>query len=89
VISVIIWVASGPIFHWSDTCQLVINTTSSIVTLLMVFLIQATQNRDTLAIQAKLDELIRASSEARNGFIGIDQLSDVQLRRLRAKEKHS
>jgi low affinity Fe/Cu permease len=75
---VVIWAATGPLFHYSDTWQLVINTGTTIVTFLMVFLIQNTQNRDNAAVQAKLDELIRAS-KAKNEFIGIEHLSDVEL----------
>jgi low affinity Fe/Cu permease len=75
---VVVWAASGPMFHYSDTWQLVINTGTTIVTFLMVFLIQNTQNRDNAAVQAKLDELIRAS-KAKNEFIGIEHLSDAEL----------
>lgn len=76
---IVVWAATGPIFAWSDTWQLVINTGTTIVTFLMVFLIQNAQNRDASAIQAKLDELIRAGSEARNEFIGIEHLSELEL----------
>src|SRR3954452_1911912 len=76
---VLVWACTGPVFHYSDTWQLVINTGTTIITFLMVFLIQATQNRDAQAIQAKLDELIKATA-ARNKFIGIDKLSEAQLR---------
>ena len=75
---VVIWAVTGPMFHYSDTWQLVINTGTTIVTFLMVFLIQNTQNRDNAALQAKLDELIRAS-KAKNEFIGIEHLSDEEL----------
>jgi len=75
---VVVWAATGPLFHYSDTWQLVINTGTTIVTFLMVFLIQNTQNRDNAAVQAKLDELIRAS-KAKNEFIGIEHLSDAEL----------
>jgi len=78
VLVVIVWAASGPLFDYSDTWQLVINTGTTIVTFLMVFLIQNTQNRDNVALQAKLDELIRAS-QAKNDFIGIEHLSDKEL----------
>ena len=78
VLLVVVWAATGPIFQFSDTWQLVINTSTTIVTFLMVFLIQNTQNRDGAAIQAKLDELIRAS-KAKNEFIGIEHLTDVEL----------
>ena len=76
---VIVWAVSGPLFHYSDTWQLVINTGTTIVTFLMVFLIQNAQNRDGSAIQCKLDELIRAQSHARNQFIGIEHLTEAQL----------
>ena len=69
-------------FHWSDTWQLVINTGTTIVTFLMVFLIQNAQNRDACAIQAKLDELIRSMQHARNEFIGIEHLAEEDLRKI-------
>jgi low affinity Fe/Cu permease len=75
---VIVWAVTGPVFGYSDTWQLVINTGTTIVTFLMVFLIQNTQNRDNAALQAKLDELIRVS-KAKNDFIGIEHLSDQEL----------
>ena len=78
VLIVLVWAATGPLFHYSDTWQLVINTGTTIITFLMVFLIQNTQNRDNAALQAKLDELIRAS-KAKNEFIGIEHLSDAEL----------
>jgi len=78
LITIVVWGLTGPIFHWSDTWQLVINTGTTIVTFLMVFLIQNAQNRDGSAIQAKLDELIRAS-RARNQFIGVEHLSQREL----------
>jgi low affinity Fe/Cu permease len=81
---VIVWAASGPIFHYSDTWQLVINTGTTIVTFLVVFLIQNSQNRDSAAIQVKLDELIRVS-RARNAFIGIEQLTEAEIEELREK----
>ncbi len=77
------WALSGPIFGWSDTWQLVINTGTTIVTFLMVFLIQNAQNRDAAAIQAKLDEIIRAIDGARNEFIGIEHLTEGELERIR------
>ena len=80
---VIGWGLSGPVFGWSDTWQLVINTGTTIVTFLMVFLIQNAQNRDAAAIQAKLDELIRAAIEARNEFVGIEHFTESELERLR------
>ncbi len=73
------WVISGPMFHYSDTWQLVINTGTTIVTFLMVFLIQNTQNRDARAINLKLDELIRAIDKARDQMMNIEKLSDVEL----------
>ena len=79
-----LWLATGPAFAYSDTWQLVVNTATTIVTFLMVFLIQNSQNRDAAAIQAKLDELIRADREARNRFIGIEHLTEHQLREIRA-----
>ncbi|MGN6286747.1 MAG: low affinity iron permease family protein [Afipia sp.] len=81
---VLIWAISGPIFHYSDTWQLVINTGTTIVTFLMVFLIQNSQNRDSAAIQAKLDELIRVG-RARNSFVGIEHLTDEELDEIRTK----
>ena len=77
--AVLVWAVSGPIFGYSETWQLVINTGTTIVTFLMVFLIQNAQNRDASAIQAKLDELIRSAGKARNEFIGIEHLSEVEL----------
>ncbi|MBN9019027.1 MAG: low affinity iron permease family protein [Rhizobiales bacterium] len=78
---VVTWAVTGPFFGFSETWQLVINTGTTIVTFLMVFLIQNTQNRDTAAIQTKLDELIR-SSAAEDQFIGIEKLTDQELERL-------
>ena len=78
VLSVLVWAATGPVFHYSETWQLVINTGTTIVTFLMVFLIQNTQNRDGAAIQTKLDELIR-SSDAEDEFMGIEKLTDKEL----------
>jgi low affinity Fe/Cu permease len=79
---VIIWGFSGPLFHYSDTWQLVINTGTTIVTFLMVFLIQNTQNRDGKAVQLKLDELIRATKGARNTYVGLEDLLDSELAEL-------
>jgi low affinity Fe/Cu permease len=81
---ILIWAVTGPLFDYSDTWQLVINTSTTIITFLMVFVIQNSQNRDAAALQAKLDELIRATAEARNEFIGIEHLTDVQLEKIRA-----
>ncbi len=83
---VLVWAASGPIFRFSDTWQLVINTGTTIVTFLMVFLIQNTQNRDGAAIQAKLDELIRVTA-ASNSFIGIEHLTEEEVNEFRTKCK--
>ena len=80
---VIIWAVSGPLFQYSDTWQLVINTATTIVTFLMVFLIQNTQNRDGAALQAKLDELIRATHDARNAYMGIEHLPESELEQMR------
>ena len=80
---IIVWAVSGPVFQWSDTWQLVINTGTTIITFLMVFLIQNAQNRDACAIQAKLDELIRAVGHARNEFIGIEHLTEMELEAIR------
>lgn len=74
-----VWAVTGPIFRFSDTWQLIINTGTTIVTFLMVFLIQNQQNRDGAAIQAKLDELLRAIDNARNDYVGIEHLTDVEL----------
>jgi len=79
---VLVWIVSGPIFHYSDTWQLVINTGTTIVTFLMVFLIQNTQNRDMLAVQLKLSELVLAMKGAENKFAAIEDLSDEELARL-------
>jgi low affinity Fe/Cu permease len=81
---VLVWAATGPIFQYSDTWQLVINTGTSLVTFLMVFLIQNSQNRDSAAIQVKLDELIRVST-ARNSFVGIEHLTHDELEEIRNK----
>ena len=82
---IITWGVTGPIFHYSDTWQLIINTGTTIVTFLMVFVIQNAQNRDGAAIQAKLDELIRSLHEARNQFIGIEHKTDAEIEAIRAK----
>jgi len=83
VFIVLLWGITGPVFNYSDTWQLVINTGTTIVTFLMVFLIQATQNRDTAAIQLKLDELILTASKASNKMIAVEELSDDELEDLK------
>jgi low affinity Fe/Cu permease len=83
-LTIVVWAASGPVFKFSDTWQLVINTGTTIVTFLMVFLIQNTQNREGAAIQVKLDELIR-SSAAQNAFIGIEHLSEEEVDAFRSQ----
>jgi len=80
---IVVWAVTGPLFHYSDTWQLIINTGTTIVTFLMVFLIQNSQNRDAAAMQAKLDELLRAVDKAREQFIGIEHLTDQQIELLR------
>src|SRR5580698_5467707 len=82
---IVTWAITGPLFHFSDTWQLVINTGTTIVTFLMVFLIQNTQNRDARAINLKLNELIRAVDKARDQMIDIENLSDLELDELQAK----
>ena len=82
VLIILAWVITGPIFHFSDTWQLVINTGTTIVTFLMVFLIQNTQNRDATATHLKLDELIRAVKEARTSMVDLEDVSDEELEKL-------
>jgi low affinity Fe/Cu permease len=81
---IIVWAVTGPIFHYSDTWQLIINTGTTIITFLMVFIIQNTQNRDGAAVQAKLDELIRVSA-AQNALIGIEHLTEDEISEIREK----
>jgi low affinity Fe/Cu permease len=83
----IVWLASGPFLHWSDTWQLIINTISNIVAMLMLFLIQNTQNRESAALQLKVDELLRAMRGAQNTFINLENLSEEDL--LRIKERYA
>ena len=80
---ILVWVVTGPIFHYSDTWQLVINTATTIITFLMVFLIQRTQNKDSLAVQLKLDELVAAIDGASNRLISVEDLSEEELKVLR------
>jgi low affinity Fe/Cu permease len=84
VLLILGWGLTGPIFGFSDTWQLIVNTSTTIVTFLMVFLIQNSQNRDAAALQAKLDELIRSMEGARNEFIGIEHRSDREIESIRA-----
>ena len=83
VLLVIVWAISGPFFDFSETWQLVINTGATIITFLMIFLIQNTQNRDTEAIQVKLEELIRVSSKARNQLIDMEEKDEEEIRKIR------
>ena len=87
VLVILVWVLTGPLFHFSDTWQLVINTATTIVTFLMVFLIQNTQNRDAKAVHLKLDELIRALKDARNELVDLEDLSDEELTKLEEQFK--
>jgi low affinity Fe/Cu permease len=82
LVIIIVWAITGPMFHYSDTWQLIINTGTTIVTFLMVFLIQNTQNRDAKAVHLKLDELIRALHGARNHLVDLEKLSDDEMTRL-------
>jgi len=82
VLCILIWILTGPTFHFSDTWQLIINTATTIITFLMVFLIQNTQNRDAKAVHLKLDEIIRALKGARNELVDLEELSDEDLKKL-------
>ncbi len=85
IVVILVWAATGPLFGFSDTWQLVVNTGTTIITFLMVFLIQNTQNRDSAALQAKLDELLRAMKGARQqDFVGVEHLTDDEIERFRA-----
>ena len=83
VVLIVGWALTGPMFDYSDTWQLIVNTSTTIITFLMVFLIQNSQNRDAAAMQAKLDELIRAVEAARGQFVGIEHKSDSEIERIR------
>src|SRR3982074_2481788 len=87
VLIIVVWAGTGPLFHYSDTWQLVINTGTTIITFLMVFLIQNTQNRDAKAIHLKLDELIRGVGGARTGLVDLEDLSDADLEELQEEFK--
>src|SRR5258708_36438501 len=82
VLIIVVWGVTGPLFHYSDTWQLVINTSTTIITFLMVFLIQNTQNRDAKAIHLKLDELLKGVTGARTGLVDLEDLSDADLKEL-------
>ena len=88
VLLIIVWAVTGPMFAWSDTWQLVVNTATSVITFLMVFLLQHTQNRDTIAIQLKLDALIQASERASDRFVGLESLSENELDAIRSWFAH-
>jgi low affinity Fe/Cu permease len=82
---ILAWVITGPLFHFSDTWQLIINTATTVVTFLMVFLIQSTQNRDSIAVQLKLDELVRATRGAHNSTLALEELTEEELETLKAE----
>jgi len=88
VLVIAVWLLTGPAFHFSDTWQLIINTATTIITFLMVFLIQNTQNRDAKAMHLKLDELIRALKKARNELVDLEDLSDEELKKLEEQFKN-
>ena len=85
---IVIWAASGPLMHYSDTWQLIINTATKVLTFLAVFLIQNSQNHDGAAMQAKLDEILRALDKARVEFVGIEHLTDAQIGAIRTALEH-
>jgi len=83
ILLIITWICTGPVFHFSDTWQLIINTGTSVITFLMVFIIQQSQNKDTMALQLKLNELIAANNRASNRLIDVEDLTDEELKRLK------
>jgi low affinity Fe/Cu permease len=83
VLLIAVWLCAGPIFHFSDTWQLIVNTGTSVITFLMVFIIQQSQNKDTMALQLKLNELIAANNKASNRLIDVEDLNDDELKRLK------
>lgn len=85
---VLVWALTGPVFGWSDTWQLVINTGTTIITFLMVFLIQSTQSRDTRALHLKLDELIRVNKEARNTLVNLEDMSEAEIQKVKQTFDH-
>ncbi|MDH0748367.1 low affinity iron permease family protein [Pseudomonas sp. GD03842] len=87
VLLICVWAATGPLFHYNDTWQLIINTSTTIITFLMVFLIQNTQNRDTDQLHIKIDELLRVTKDAQNAVLSLDNLDQKELRALRKKYK--
>lgn len=82
VLMILVWLVTGPLFHYSDTWQLIINTSTTIITFLMVFLIQNTQNRDTRTLHIKIDELLRAIESARTGLVNLDELSEEEIEKI-------
>jgi low affinity Fe/Cu permease len=88
IVLIILWGLSGPIFHFNNTWQLIINTSTTIITFLMVFLIQNTQNRDTDILHLKIDELLRVTKEAQNAMLGLESLDITQLEALRKKYRN-
>jgi low affinity Fe/Cu permease len=88
--AIVVWAVSGPVFHWSDTWQLVVNTGTTVLTFLMVFVIQNSINRDSAAVHVKLDELIRVTTEARDAFVGAEYMTEDHLDEIRdAMEEHT
>jgi low affinity Fe/Cu permease len=83
IVLIIVWAVTGPYFHYNDTWQLIINTSTTIITFLMVFLIQNTQNRDNDILHIKIDELLRATKDAQNGVLNLDRLDEKQLKTIR------